>query len=100
MKSHYKGETKLKREAFFRATKAYTIQEFERYMRKLDKIDKNIRSHMLKTGYEKWTRVHSKNKKYFILTSNRTESMNAANKIARDLPVDTLVECLRCFVQK
>ena len=69
-------------------------------MRKLDKIDKNIRSYLLKIGYDKWTRVHSKNKKYSILTSNIAESMNAANKAARDLPVATLIECLRCLVQK
>ena len=50
LKSHYKGEVKLKREAFFRAAKSYTILEFERYMRKLDEINKNIRSYLLKTG--------------------------------------------------
>ena len=50
-------------------------------------IDKNIRSYLLKTGYEKWKRGHSKNKKYCILTSNIAESMNVANKAARDLPV-------------
>ena len=100
LKSHYKGETKLKQEAFFGPAKAYTMQDFERYMRKLNKINKNITSYLLKTGYEKWTRVHSRNKKYSILTSNIAESMNAANKAARNLPVATLVECLRCLVQK
>ena len=53
MKLHYKGEAKLKRETFFGAAKAYTIQEFERYMRELDKIHKNIISYLLKIGYEK-----------------------------------------------
>ena len=89
LKSHYKGETKLKREAFFGAAKVYTIQDFERCMRKLDKIAKNIRSYMMKTRYEKWTRVHSKNKKYSILTFNIIESVNATNKTARDQPVAT-----------
>ena len=73
LKSHYKSEAKLKREAFFGASKAYMIQEFERYMKKLDKIDKNIRSYLLKTSYEKWRRVHPKNKNYSILTSNIAE---------------------------
>ena len=69
-------------------------------MRKLDKIDKNIRLYLLKIGYDKWTRVHFKNKKYSMLTSNIAKSMNATNKVAKDLPVATLVECLRCLVQK
>ena len=34
------------------------------------------------------------------MTSNIVESMNAANKAARDLSVATLVEFLQCFVQK
>ena len=69
-------------------------------MRKLDKINKNIRSYLMKTSYEKWTRVHSKDNKYSILTSNIAESMKVANKAARDLPIATLVECFRCLVQK
>ena len=36
LKSYYKGEAKLKREAFSRTAKAYTMKYFERYMRKLD----------------------------------------------------------------
>ena len=98
LKAHYNGEAKLKREAFFGAAKAYTIQEFEKYMKKLDKINKNIRPHLLKTCYEKWTRTHSKNKKYSILTSNIAESMNVINKAVRNLSVATLVECLQCLV--
>ena len=54
-------------------------------MKKFDKIDKNIRSYMLKTCYKKWTKDHSKNKKYSVLTSNIAKSMNAANKATRDL---------------
>ena len=53
LKSHYRGAAKLKREAFFGAAKVYTIQEFERYMRKLEKIEENIRSYLLKSGYKK-----------------------------------------------
>ena len=45
-KSHCKGETKLNREVFFGAAKAYTMQDFERNMRKLDKIDKKILDHI------------------------------------------------------
>ena len=47
-------------------------------MKKLDKLDKNIRPYLLKIGYEKWT-------------SNIAESMNSTNKAAKDLPVVTLV---------
>ncbi|XP_062085513.1 uncharacterized protein LOC133791608 [Humulus lupulus] len=35
-----------------------------------------------------------------MMTSNIAESLNAALKAARNLPIDILVECLRSLVQK
>ena len=48
---------------FFEAANAYTETQFELHMTELDDIDKRIRPFLQNIGYEKWTRVHSKNKR-------------------------------------
>ncbi|XP_060959254.1 uncharacterized protein LOC133030506 [Cannabis sativa] len=85
---------------FFGAVKAYTEKQFEFHMAELDGLDKRIRPYLKKIGYEKWSRIHSQNKRYSTMTSNISESLNAANLAARELPITTLLECLRALVQQ
>ncbi|XP_060960901.1 uncharacterized protein LOC133031424 [Cannabis sativa] len=85
---------------FFGAVKAYTEKQFEFHMAELDGLDKRIRPYLKKVGYEKWSRIHSQNKRYSTMTSNISESLNAANLAARELPITTLLECLRALVQQ
>ncbi|XP_062110959.1 uncharacterized protein LOC133822593 [Humulus lupulus] len=83
------------------ASKAYNMDEFERYMCDLDRVDGRIRSYLAnEVGFEKWTRVFSPNKRFSTLTSNIAESINSALNAARELPVSLLVESIRCLVQK
>ncbi|XP_062088837.1 uncharacterized protein LOC133795404 [Humulus lupulus] len=85
---------------FIAAAKAYTKTKFEHYMRGLDRIDRRIRPYLEKAKYETWARSYSPTKRYTMMTSNIAESLNAALKAARNLPIDILVECLRSLVQK
>ncbi|XP_030477966.2 uncharacterized protein LOC115695008 [Cannabis sativa] len=88
------------RDAFYCAAKAYNQTDFDDCMRDLDNIDSRIRPYLTnKVGLEKWTRLYSRNKRYSTLTSNIAESMNSALKEIRELPIGTLLECLRCLVQ-
>ncbi|XP_060965186.1 uncharacterized protein LOC133034169 [Cannabis sativa] len=77
---------------FFGAVKAYTEKQFEFHMAELDGLDKHIRPYLKKVGYEKWSRIHSQNKRYSTMTSNISESLNATNLAARELPITTLLE--------
>ncbi|PON53337.1 hypothetical protein TorRG33x02_305660, partial [Trema orientale] len=88
------------KEAFLGAARAYTIGEFNEYMMKLDKIDEGIRTYLEETGFSKWARMFSKNKRYSSMTSNTAESINAPNKAAKQLPIAPLLECLRNLTQK
>lgn len=97
LKTNFKSKSS---ETFKLASTSYTIKDFECHMAKLDKIDGRIRSYLLKIGYDKWSRVHSPNKRYTLMTSNIAESMNSANREVRELPVGILVECLRNLVQQ
>ncbi|XP_060968629.1 uncharacterized protein LOC115713133 [Cannabis sativa] len=95
-----KGGDELKH-AFDGASKAYTIEEFEKCMQDLDNIDLRIRDFLAnEVGYDKWTRLYSMNKRYKTMTSNIAESVNAALKSVRELPVATLLECLHSLVQR
>ncbi|XP_060974578.1 uncharacterized protein LOC115696634 [Cannabis sativa] len=89
------------RDAFYCAAKAYNQTDFDDCMRDLDNIDSRIRPYLTnEVGLEKWTRLCSPNKRYSTLTSNIAESVNSALKEIRELPIGTLLECLRCLVQK
>ncbi|XP_062104146.1 uncharacterized protein LOC133815306 [Humulus lupulus] len=100
LKSKYGNHGEELQMNFIAATKAYTKTECEHYMRSLDRLDRRIRPYLEKAKYETWARSYSPTKRYTMMTSNIAESLNAALKAARNLPIDILVECLRSLVQK
>ncbi|KAM6554586.1 hypothetical protein CsatB_012398 [Cannabis sativa] len=95
-----KGGDEL-RNAFNGASKAYNAAEYEKNMRDLDNIHSGIRDYLVnEVGNSKWTRLYSQNRRYKTMTSNIAESVNAALKEVRELPIATLLECLHSLVQK
>ena len=78
--------------------KAYTIQQFEAIMQRIDQIDPRIRDYLYDIGYSKWSRAYSKCKRTWTMTSNIAESLNKFNRIARRLPVISLLEFMRVTV--
>ncbi|XP_062085757.1 uncharacterized protein LOC133791865 [Humulus lupulus] len=100
LKSKYGNHGEQLQMNFIAAAKAYTKTECEHYMRSLDRLDRRIRPYLEKAKYETWARSYSPTKRYTMMTSNIAESLNAALKAARNLPIDILVECLRSLVQK
>ncbi|XP_062100042.1 uncharacterized protein LOC133805912 [Humulus lupulus] len=68
-------------------------------MKELDSLDKRIRPYLQKIGYNKWSRFYSKNKRYSVMTSNIVESLNSATVAAREVPITTILECLRGLLQ-
>ena len=76
----------------------YKIEEFERYILEIEKLDVRVKNYLETNGYQKWARVHSVNNRYHVMTSNIAESINATIKCARELSVTTLLEYLRSLV--
>ncbi|XP_050238390.1 uncharacterized protein LOC126687878 [Mercurialis annua] len=99
LKSKFKNKDNKVKECFYAAAKSYTVMKFDYHMKELDNINVQIRPYLMKIGKEKRARVYSKFPRYSTMTSNIAESMNAANKAARDLPVTTLLEYLRSLIQ-
>ena len=76
------------------------MQEFESNISEIKKLDIRVHKYLEDIGYDKWTKLHSTSKRYRTMTTNIAESMNAAIKSARELPITTLLEYLRALVQE
>ncbi|CAA0822297.1 Unknown protein, partial [Striga hermonthica] len=100
LKMHYKTEAQAVKEEFYAATRAYTVEEFNMHMSQLMKLNPNVVTYLKKIGIQKWARVHCPNNRYFTMTSNVVESINAAIRTVRDLPITTLLEALREMQQR
>ncbi|XP_049388095.1 uncharacterized protein LOC125852399 [Solanum stenotomum] len=84
---------------FFAMAKAYTLQQFEELMRKVDEIDKKIRKYLFGIGYHKWTMTHATVNHTWVMTSNIAESINNTNRLARKLPVVSLLDFMKITIQ-
>ncbi|XP_070046037.1 uncharacterized protein [Nicotiana tomentosiformis] len=66
----------------------------------LEAIDSRVKTYLMDIGYDKWSRAHSKANRTMTMTLNIAESVNAANKHARDLPVVNLLDFMTTLIQK
>ena len=100
VKIKFKKNTAQIREFFFAAAKSYTLYEFNSNMIKIKKLDQRLHQYLEDIGYENWTKVHSANNRYRIMTTNIAESINGIIKFVRELPIITLLEYLHGLVQE
>lgn len=80
--------------------RAYTVDEFEFNMRLMESIYPTIRGYLSNVGFEKWARAYSRRRRYRMMTTNNSESINARLKESRDLPVAALLDSIRDTLQK
>ncbi|CAA0808760.1 MuDR family transposase, partial [Striga hermonthica] len=100
LKMHFKTETQLVKDAFHAAARAYTVEEFDRYMSEIRKLDPSVVTFLVKLGVHKWARAHCRSNRYFTMTSNAAETINSAIRSLRELPITTLLEALRDMQQR
>ena len=100
LKTRFKKNTAQIKEYFYGAAKCYTLQEFESNISEIKKLDIRVHKYLEDIGYDKWTKLHSTNKRYRIMTTKIAESMNVAIKSVRELQITTLLEYLRALVQE
>nr|XP_016465010.1 PREDICTED: uncharacterized protein LOC107787909 [Nicotiana tabacum] len=99
-KTNFRKSQKQIKEVYFALARAYTVEEFNRHMAELEAIDSRVKIYLMDIGYDKWSRAHSKANRTMTMTSNIAESVNAANKHARDLPVVNLLDFMTTLIQK
>ncbi|XP_075079770.1 uncharacterized protein LOC107822626 [Nicotiana tabacum] len=100
IKTNIRKNQKQIKEVYFALARAYTLEEFNRHMAELEAIDSRVKTYLTDIGYDKWSRAHSKANKIMTMTSNIAESVNGANKHARDLPVVNLLDFMTTLIQK
>nr|XP_016504658.1 PREDICTED: uncharacterized protein LOC107822626 [Nicotiana tabacum] len=98
IKTNIRKNQKQIKEVYFALARAYTLEEFNRHMAELEAIDSRVKTYLTDIGYDKWSRAHSKANKIMTMTSNIAESVNGANKHARDLPVFPSTEFLHLVI--
>nr|XP_016442394.1 PREDICTED: uncharacterized protein LOC107767813 [Nicotiana tabacum] len=77
--------------------KANTVEKFDYHMAEVERIDKRVKYYLINVGYERWCRAHS-TVRTLTMTSNIAESINAALKAARELPVLPMLEYIRQLI--
>ncbi|XP_038896605.1 uncharacterized protein LOC120084863 [Benincasa hispida] len=85
---------------YFSCAKSYTIDDFEFNMRSIESISPNIRSYLINVGLKKWSRAYSQRRRYEMMTTNPSECVNFVLKENRNLPVASLLDAIRCLLQK
>ncbi|PHT33751.1 hypothetical protein CQW23_25551 [Capsicum baccatum] len=83
----------------FAMAKAYTLQQFEELMGRVDQIDKRVKAYLFQIGYHKWEKVHSTVKRTWTMTSNIAEFINNTNRIAIRLPVVSTMDFMRLMIE-
>ena len=100
LKTKFKTNNEELAKYFRKACKAYSVEKFQDNMMHLKNLHKRIPSYLEEVGYEKWSRLHSPMPRYNVLTTNIVECLNAVNKDAKHLPITSLVEYLRDYMQQ
>ncbi|XP_016486286.2 uncharacterized protein LOC107806614 [Nicotiana tabacum] len=70
-------------EIYFSMEKAYTQDEFDSLMEKMEKVDIQVKEYLELAGYEKWVRLYAPVNRRWTITSNIAESINTALVLAR-----------------
>lgn len=91
--------TEVVRRLFFSMAKAYTMQEFEELMGRMEQISKKLRAYLYECGYHKWSRAHATVKRTWTMTSNIAESINNIISEARRMPVVSLLDYVRQTIE-
>ncbi|XP_070035987.1 uncharacterized protein [Nicotiana tomentosiformis] len=100
IKKQFKKNHDRLREVFFAMARAYKIEDFNHLMQDMDNIDKRVRGYLFQVGYEKWSIAHSTVNRSMVMTSNITESLNARNREARELPIMSLLDYMMNLVME
>ncbi|XP_060182416.1 uncharacterized protein LOC132612091 [Lycium barbarum] len=94
----YKSNDEVLSPVFYSLAKAYTQDEFDKLMEKIENVDIRVKKCLDDVVREKWSRLYSPVNKGWTMTSNIAECINGKLVAARELPVfDFLEEVRRMF---
>lgn len=81
-----------------KAARAYKIEDFYMHFNEIKVVDIACADYLIRIGIEHWARSQSEGARYNIMTSNLTESLNAALSEAREYPIVPLLGYIRTMM--
>lgn len=94
------GSKKTIKSFFWGACKAYTIEEFNDWMQRINNYNPELYAYLDRACPEKWARSRFEGMRYNMMTSNSAESINALSRYARKMPVLMLIDFFRTTMQQ
>ncbi|TYK07202.1 protein FAR1-RELATED SEQUENCE 3-like [Cucumis melo var. makuwa] len=85
---------------FHSCGKAFNIVNFEHEMHLLESSAPGIREELKSIGFAKWSRAYSPRRRYNVMTTNISESLNSVMPKAMELPICSMLEALRMMLQR
>ncbi|KAK2655115.1 hypothetical protein Ddye_008167 [Dipteronia dyeriana] len=98
MLAHY-GKNKALKRYFDRATRVYRESQFLQLMEQLANINSEAAQYVTAVRFDRWSRAYSPRKRYNIMSTNITESMNNALKGCKELPITGVIDYIRGVLQ-
>ncbi|XP_059309757.1 uncharacterized protein LOC132060870 [Lycium ferocissimum] len=91
----YRKSHKVLSGVYYAMAKAYTQDEFDMLMEKVETVDIRVKDYLDLAGREKWSRLYAPVNRAWTMTSNIAESINSALVQARELPIFDFLEEVR-----
>ncbi|XP_024026491.1 uncharacterized protein LOC112093061 [Morus notabilis] len=85
---------------FYRCAKTYRKEDFGYFMRQLEAVRPAIQNYLMQVGVEKWARAYFERKRYDVMTTNISESLNNVLVNAREYSIEALIEHFRSLLQR
>ncbi|XP_060182537.1 uncharacterized protein LOC132612248 [Lycium barbarum] len=91
----YRKSHKVLSGVYYAMAKAYTQDEFDMLMEKVETVDIRVKDYLELAVREKWSRLYVPVNRAWTMTSNIAESINSALVQARELPIFDFLEEVR-----
>lgn len=82
------------------AARSYTVGDFRYWFEEIQKRNGKCADYLLQIGLTHWTLAYFPGMRYNLMSSNISESLNAAMQKAIDYPIVTMVEFLRTMLMR
>lgn len=82
------------------AARSYTVGDFRYWFEKIQKCNIGCAEYLMDIGLKHWTLAYFPGMRYNIMSSNISESLNAALRKAMTFPIVTMVEYIRTMMIK
>ncbi|KAL5556423.1 hypothetical protein UlMin_038659 [Ulmus minor] len=92
--------TKELEQHYIRTAKTYNLQDFHVLFYTLCSAVPGVKEYLEAVGLDRWTRSHAPSRRYNIMTTNISESLNAVLVKVRELPITAFVNEIRLLCQK